>query len=52
MAGAYTVFANNGVHLKPWMLASVRNPNGDIVADFAPEATQVLDPASPTSPSR
>jgi penicillin-binding protein 1B len=44
MAGAYTVFANNGVHLDPWMLASVRNPNGDIVADFAPNARQVLDP--------
>jgi penicillin-binding protein 1B len=44
MAGAYTTFANNGVHLKPWMLASVRNPQGDIVADFAPEAQQVLDP--------
>jgi penicillin-binding protein 1B len=44
MAGAYTVFANNGVHLKPWMLASVRNANGDIVADFTPEAKQVLDP--------
>lgn len=44
MAGAYTVFANNGVHLKPWMLASVRNANGDIVADFAPEAKQILDP--------
>jgi penicillin-binding protein 1B len=44
MAGAYTVFANNGVHLKPWMLASVRNTNGDIVADYAPEAKQVLDP--------
>ena len=44
MAGAYTVFANNGVHLKPWMLASVRNANGDIVADFAPDAHQVLDP--------
>jgi penicillin-binding protein 1B len=44
MAGAYTVFANNGVHLKPWMLASVRNANGDIVADFTPEAHQVLDP--------
>ena len=43
MAGAYTVFANNGVHLKPWMLASVRNANGDIVADFAPEAHQVMD---------
>jgi penicillin-binding protein 1B len=44
MAGAYTVFANNGVHLKPWMLASVRNANGDIVADFTPEAKQVMDP--------
>jgi penicillin-binding protein 1B len=44
MAGAYTTFANNGVHLKPWMLASVRNAQGDIVADFAPEAKQVLDP--------
>ena len=44
MAGAYTVFANGGVHLTPWMLASVRNTNGDIVADFAPVASQVLDP--------
>jgi penicillin-binding protein 1B len=44
MAGAYTVFANNGVHLKPWLLASVRNAQGDIVADFAPEAKQILDP--------
>jgi penicillin-binding protein 1B len=46
MAGAYTVFANSGVHLNPWMLASVRNTNGDIVSDFAPEARQVLDPRS------
>jgi penicillin-binding protein 1B len=44
MAGAYTVFANGGVHLNPWLLASVRNNAGDIVADFAPEARQVLDP--------
>ena len=44
MAGVYTTFANNGVHLKPWMLASVRNSSGDIVADFTPEAKQVLDP--------
>ncbi len=44
MAGAYTTFANNGVHLKPWVLTSVRSANGDIVADFAPEAKQVLDP--------
>ena len=46
MAGAYTIFANNGVHLKPWVLASVRNSQGDIVADFAPEAKQILDPRS------
>ena len=44
MAGAYTVFANGGVHLDPWMLASVRNNAGDIVADFAPTARQVMDP--------
>jgi penicillin-binding protein 1B len=44
IAGAYTVFANHGVHLKPWMLDSVRNANGDVVADFAPDAKQVLDP--------
>ena len=44
MAGAYTVFANGGVHLTPWMLASVRNTNGDIVSDFSPEAKQVMDP--------
>ncbi len=44
VAGAYTVFANGGVHLTPWMLSSVRNANGDIVSDYPPEAKQVLDP--------
>ncbi len=44
MAGAYSVFANNGVHLNPWMVASVRNTGGDIVSDFSPEAKQVIDP--------
>lgn len=44
MAGAYTVFANNGVHLDPWMLASVRTPTGDVINDYAPTSKQVLDP--------
>jgi penicillin-binding protein 1B len=44
MAGAYTVFANNGLHLDPWMLASVRTASGDIVEDYAPTSKQVLDP--------
>ena len=44
MAGAYTVFANNGVHLDPWMLASIRTPSGDIIDDYSPTSKQVLDP--------
>jgi len=44
MAGAYTVFANNGVHIDPWMLASVRTPSGDIITDYTPTSKQVLDP--------
>jgi penicillin-binding protein 1B len=44
MAGAYTVFANNGLHLDPWMLASVRTPSGDIITDYTPTSKQVLDP--------
>jgi penicillin-binding protein 1B len=44
MAGAYTVFANGGMHLDPWMLASVRTPTGDIINDFAPTSKRVLDP--------
>ncbi|QHS51463.1 penicillin-binding protein 1A [Edaphobacter sp. 12200R-103] len=44
MAGAYTIFANGGVHINPWMLASVRNTNGDIVSDFSSVAKQIIDP--------
>ncbi len=44
MAGAYTVFANHGLHIKPWLVASVRSPNGDVIADYAPVVKQVLDP--------
>jgi penicillin-binding protein 1B len=44
MAGAYTVFANNGLHIEPWMLASVRTPTGDIINDYTPTTKQVLDP--------
>jgi penicillin-binding protein 1B len=44
MAGAYTVFANNGLHLDPWLLASVRTASGDVVTDYSPTSKQVLDP--------
>jgi penicillin-binding protein 1B len=44
MAGAYTIFANNGLHLDPWMLASVRTPTGDVITDYTPTSKQILDP--------
>ena len=44
IAGVYTVFANGGVHLDPWMLASVRTTTGDVITDYTPTARQVLDP--------
>src|SRR5690242_18954232 len=34
MAGAYTVFANDGNKVTPVMIRSVRDPNGDVVQDF------------------
>jgi penicillin-binding protein 1B len=44
MSGAYTVFANNGVKIDPWMLASVRSANGDVMNDYTPITKPVLDP--------
>jgi penicillin-binding protein 1B len=44
MAGAYTIFANRGLHLDPWMVASVRSPSGDVISDYSPTSRQVLDP--------
>jgi penicillin-binding protein 1B len=44
MSGAYTVFANNGMHIDPWMVASVRTSTGDIITDYTPTTKQVLDP--------
>jgi penicillin-binding protein 1B len=44
IAGAYTVFANGGIRLQPWMIASVRTPGGDVVDNFTTQSTPVLDP--------
>jgi penicillin-binding protein 1B len=44
MAGAYTIFANGGVHIDPWMVASVRTATGDVITDYTPTTKQVLDP--------
>ena len=44
MAGAYTVFANGGVKMDPWMLASIRAANGDVLNDYPPNSKPILDP--------
>lgn len=44
MAGAYTIFANGGLHIDPWMLSSVRSATGDVIADYTPTSKQVIDP--------
>jgi penicillin-binding protein 1B len=44
IAGAYTVFANNGVHVAPHMIRSVRDQNGLTVLLNQPIETPVLDP--------
>lgn len=44
MAGAYTIFANGGLHIDPWMVASVRTSTGDVVNDYSPNSKQILDP--------
>jgi penicillin-binding protein 1B len=44
MAGAYTVFANQGVRVNPIMITSVRDAKGEVVQDFKTTKRPVLDP--------
>ena len=44
MAGAYTVFANGGVKIDPWLLASIRSANGDVLNDYPANSRPILDP--------
>jgi penicillin-binding protein 1B len=44
MASAYTIFSNNGLHMSPTLVRSVRTASGDPVMNFSPDTRQVLDP--------
>ena len=44
MSGAYTVFANKGVHVQPTFVSLVKEPNGRVLLDQKPEVRPVLDP--------
>jgi penicillin-binding protein 1B len=43
-AGAYTIFANQGIYLKPSMVSLVRSQEGRLLFQNKPEPKQVLDP--------
>jgi penicillin-binding protein 1B len=44
MAGAYTVFANNGIFVKPSFIHQVKEPNGTVIYEHKAETKAVLDP--------
>ena len=44
MSGAYTVFANGGVHVQPTFLSLVKEPGGKVMLDQKPQKKAVLDP--------
>ncbi|MGH9484023.1 MAG: penicillin-binding protein 1A [Terriglobales bacterium] len=44
MAGAYTMFDNNGVLEKPRLIDSVQNAQGQVILQHEAEPRQVLDP--------
>ncbi len=44
MAGAWTVFANHGVHVQPSFVSLVREPGGKVLLDQKPVTKTVLDP--------
>jgi penicillin-binding protein 1B len=44
MAGAYTVFANQGVRVSPTMVRSVHDAKGEVLEDFNSDSKRVLDP--------
>jgi penicillin-binding protein 1B len=44
MAGAYTIFANRGVYVKPSFVSMVRAQNGNVIYNDKREERTVLDP--------
>ncbi len=44
IAGAYTIFANQGVRMDPYMLTMVRSQDGTVLEQAERRGTRVLDP--------
>lgn len=43
MVGAYSTFANNGVHSKPIFVTRIEDRNGNVIAEFSPDQREVFD---------
>ena len=44
IAGAYTVFANHGVYVRPSLISQVKTRDGSVIYSHTAETRQVLDP--------
>ncbi|MBI3682748.1 MAG: PBP1A family penicillin-binding protein [Acidobacteria bacterium] len=44
IAGAYTVFSNGGIHIKPAWIRSIRDDRGEVIFESRPVTRPVLDP--------
>jgi penicillin-binding protein 1B len=44
IAGAYTIFANQGVRMDTYLVSTVRSPGGAVLEQTGPKSTAVLDP--------
>jgi penicillin-binding protein 1B len=44
VSGAYTIFANQGIHIRPSFIREVRTRAGDVIYTHQAEAVSVLDP--------
>jgi penicillin-binding protein 1B len=43
MAGAYTIFANQGIYVKPTLVSSIQGPDGQVIYSASAERRRVLD---------
>ena len=44
IAGAYTIFANQGIRMNPYLVSVVRDPSGVVLEKQEPKGIPVLDP--------
>lgn len=42
MVGAYSTFANEGVHTKPYFITRIEDKNGNVIQNFVPKTKQAI----------